>query len=72
MRGKPVVKTCLLLFFVAGCGAALILWPTDVPTERSDRLWQDVATEANSTMDGKRMRRVWTIITGTQAQAEGS
>lgn len=42
MRNKPIVKTLLLLLFVAGCGAALILWPADVPAEHSDLLWQEV------------------------------
>jgi DNA-binding beta-propeller fold protein YncE len=42
MRSKPILKTILVLFFVAGCGAALILWPTDAPVERTELLWQEV------------------------------
>jgi DNA-binding beta-propeller fold protein YncE len=42
MRGKPILKTLLVLGFVAGCGAALILWPADALPETQDGLWLQV------------------------------
>jgi hypothetical protein len=38
-------------------------------TAASDDLWQDVAREAGSPMDGQRTRRVWSIITGIQPKS---
>lgn len=42
MCGKPLVKTLLLLMLVAGCGAALILWPAADPPRTTDVQWQQV------------------------------
>lgn len=37
--------------------------------ECSDETWKEVARESNLSMDGKRMRQVWRIVTGTPAEA---
>jgi len=55
-------------------------WQSEYETEKAhgrswlaasrDRPWQDVARESSTPMDGKRMRQVWGIITGSDSAAK--